>query len=96
MSRKGMSGWFVEIPTDMKSKFKELYPGRAAQRRLTIAAIEWAIRSHETLKGGSANQNRQLRADNGADLSTETSAADQGRLDKSQAFRRTWIRNMLA
>lgn len=43
-------GWFVEVPEDLKKRFKELYPGRAAMRKLTIAAIEWAITERPKLK----------------------------------------------
>lgn len=37
------SGWFVEIPTEMKEEFKRLYPGRRQMKLLTLAAIRYAI-----------------------------------------------------
>lgn len=48
-ARKGRSGWFVEVPTELKEEFKELYPGRAAMKKLTVAAIKWAIKHRPTL-----------------------------------------------
>ena len=54
--RKGNTGWFVEVPVALKEEFKKLYPGRAAQRRLTVAAIEWAIRAYPTLTEDSSHQ----------------------------------------
>jgi len=53
--RQEYSGWFVEIPTALKREFKRLYPGRSAQRKVTLAAIEWAIASHPS-NNGKANE----------------------------------------
>lgn len=46
MPRKDHVGWFCEIPSDLKEEFRRLYPGRAAMRKITIAAIRWAISRH--------------------------------------------------
>lgn len=50
--RKGHSGWFVEVPKELKLEFEQCYSGRAAKRRLTIAAIKRAIeiRKEQILK----------------------------------------------
>lgn len=49
MARKGMSGWFVEVPTPLKQEFEAAYKGRSAKRKLTIAAIRWAIAERPNL-----------------------------------------------
>jgi hypothetical protein len=51
--REEYSGWFVEVPRSLKKEFKRLYPGRSVQRRITLAAIEWAIKSHPSMQGDS-------------------------------------------
>lgn len=43
MARKGHAGWFVEVPVELKKEFERCFPGRAAKRKLTIAAIRKAI-----------------------------------------------------
>ncbi len=52
MAREGLSGWFVEVPTELKIEFERLYPGRSKKRKLTIAFIRWAIEQHPRLKEG--------------------------------------------
>jgi hypothetical protein len=72
MAREPQSGWFVEVPAELKKEFKRLYKGRAVMRKLTIAAIEWAIKERPNIqpKGGHI-EDRQLRTDNASDLSGE-------------------------
>ncbi len=58
MARKGMSGWFVEIPTELKREFEMLYPGRRVKKRLTMAAIRWAIKERPTLDANTTSRTR--------------------------------------
>jgi len=44
--REAQAGWFVEVPISLKNEFKTLYKGRSAMRKLTIAAIQFAIKNH--------------------------------------------------
>lgn len=82
--REDFSGWFVEVPTRLKKQFKELYPGRSAQRKITLAAIEWAIKSHPSnAKEGNTSEDRQLRAFDAPVMSGEVSAPNGRRMDKS-------------
>ena len=46
MARDGVSGWYCDIPTKLKQQFEELYPGRSAKKKLTVAAIQRAIERH--------------------------------------------------
>lgn len=50
--RPEYAGWFCEVPRSVKEEFKKLYPGRSAQRKVTLAAIEWAIATHPSNNKG--------------------------------------------
>ena len=81
--REDFAGWFVEVPRKTKEEFKKLYPGRSAQRKITLAAIEWAIQSHPSNKQvGYTDEDRQLRIEHASGLSGEVPTANDGRLDK--------------
>jgi len=43
-NKKPYSAWFVEVPPELKKEFKAYYPGRSAMRKITIAAIRFAIK----------------------------------------------------
>lgn len=58
MTRKNHVGWFVEIPIELKQEFKRLYKGRSAMRKLTVAAIEWAIRERPNLQPSSTREDQ--------------------------------------
>lgn len=78
--REDFAGWFVEVPRKTKEEFKKLYPGRSAQRKVTLAAIEWAIKSHPS--NNRADEDRQLRIEHAPVMSGQISAANDGRMDK--------------
>lgn len=42
-NKKPLSGWFVEIDSELKAEFKAYFPGRAAMKKLTVTAIKTAI-----------------------------------------------------
>jgi len=42
------SGWFVEVPKELKEEFRRAYPGRRQMKLLTLAAIEYALRERPT------------------------------------------------
>jgi len=46
VAREPKAGWYVEVPISLKNEFKTLYKGRSAMRKLTIAAIQFAIKNH--------------------------------------------------
>lgn len=40
----------MEVPRELKQRFDELYPQRGANKKLTIAAIKFAIQQAEVKK----------------------------------------------
>lgn len=71
MPRKGRSGWFVEVPTDLKKEFQSLYRGRAAMRKLTVAAIRWAINERPNLQPRGTDGEMQRGDRSGEPLHTQ-------------------------
>ena len=82
MARKPTKGWYVQVPPELKAEFQKLYPGRSAMRKLTIAAIEWAIKVRPTINPPT-NEDRQLRTNDAPDMPSEVRPEDESRLDKS-------------
>jgi hypothetical protein len=79
-------GWYVDVPADLMAEFKRQYPGRGAMTKLTIAAIERALKVRpliEPTTGGQENQDRQLCSDDASDLSGEVRSEDERGLDFS-------------
>lgn len=50
MARKGMAGWYCDIPIELKQEFELRFKGRAKKRNVTIAAIKLAIREFDKMK----------------------------------------------
>jgi hypothetical protein len=48
-NKKPSAGWFVTIPPELKAKFKAAYPHRRQMRKLTMLAIQWAIKKRPVL-----------------------------------------------
>lgn len=63
MARKGMSGWYVDIPTELKQEFERRFVGRSKKRNITIAAIELAIREFDKIKSTSLNEEPTVSED---------------------------------
>ena len=47
--KKKKAGWFVEIPAELKEQFRRVYPRRAQMRKITIIAIQYALRRRPPL-----------------------------------------------
>lgn len=82
MARKPSVGWYVQVPLELKQEFKKLYPARSAMRKLTVAAIEWAVKVQPTINYGEPLEDRQLRFDNAPDLSGQVRPENEPRVDK--------------
>lgn len=78
-------GWYVDVPAALMAEFKRQYPGRGAMTKLTIAAIQRALKVRPTIEptaqGKDQGETGQLRSFDVPDMPSEVRAEDDRGLD---------------